>query len=347
MFCLGVDHGKQARFEGDGRDREIVERVRLRIARKVVEYLGGVAAQLLVAGKQGHIGIDACGDGVVISGAVVGVCHQLVALATHHGRNFCMGFQVDKAVNDMGTGTFEPAGLSDVGGLVKAGFEFNKGGDGFAVFCGLAQGFDDRAVAGCAVKRLFDRDNIGVARGLGQEADHHIERLVGVVQQHILGADRGKHVAVMVRDPFGNARGELRPKQIGARVDDQFGEVIDTDHPVDFDHVLRAHAQFRHHHGFQFFGGTGGMGQAHDFAAAAAFQGDFEFAHEVFGFVLDLKIAVAQHAEFEMRLELVAGKQAGNVEHQQIFERKEALAADVCGQGHETVDLGRDRQQCL
>ena len=34
------------------------------------------------------------------------------------------------------------------------------------------------------------------------------------------------------------------------------------------------------------------MGQTHDLAAAAAFQGDFEFAHKVFGFFFDLEVTV-------------------------------------------------------
>ena len=89
------------------------------------------------------------------------------------------------------------------------------------------------------------------------------------------------------------------------------------------------------------------MGQAHDLAAAAAFQGDLEFAHQVFGLFLDLKVAVTQHAEFEMRLELVARKQPRHLEHQQIFERQEPKRAFGGGQGDETVDLRRDRQQRL
>ena len=44
------------------------------------------------------------------------------------------------------------------------------------------------------------------------------------------------------------------------------------------------------------------MRKAHDLAPAATLEGDFELTHEVFRFVLDLKIAVAQHAELEMRL---------------------------------------------
>ena len=67
-----------------------------------------------------------------------------------------------------------------------------------------------------AVERLLDRQHVRVARRLLQEADHHVEGLVGVMQQHVLLPDRGEHVAVVVLHPFGHARGEGRPQQVRA-----------------------------------------------------------------------------------------------------------------------------------
>jgi hypothetical protein len=43
-----------------------------------------------------------------------------------------------------------------------------------------------------------------------------------VVQQHVLLPDRGEHVAVMVLHPFGHARGEGGPQQVGPVVEHQF-----------------------------------------------------------------------------------------------------------------------------
>ena len=42
--------------------------------------------------------------------------------------------------------------------------------------------------------------------------------------------------------------------------------------------------------------------QPHHLAPAAAFQRHLEFAHQILGLVLDLKIAVAQHAEAAVTL---------------------------------------------
>jgi len=41
---------------------------------------------------------------VVIAGAEVGIGDQFVALAAHNRADFCVGFVVEKAVNDMRAG---------------------------------------------------------------------------------------------------------------------------------------------------------------------------------------------------------------------------------------------------
>ena len=61
--------------------------------------------------------------------------------------------------------------------------------------------------------------------------------------------------------------------------------------------------------------------QAHDFAPAAAFQGDLEFADQVFGFVLDLKIAVAQDAKGAVALDGIARIKRAQMQKQHFFER--------------------------
>ena len=60
-----------------------------------------------------------------------------------------------------------------------------------------------------AVKQRLTR-----GRRLLQEADHHVEGLVGVMQQHVLLPDRREHVALVVLHPFRDARGEGRPHQV-------------------------------------------------------------------------------------------------------------------------------------
>ena len=53
---------------------------------------------------------------------------------------------------------------------------------------------------GGAVERLLDRDDIGIARRLLQELHHHVERLVGMVDDQVLLPDRGEAVAAVIAD---------------------------------------------------------------------------------------------------------------------------------------------------
>ena len=152
------------------------------------------------------------GARVVVAGAEVGVGDELARLAADHGRDLGVGLPVDEAVDHLRAGAFQAAGLADVGGLVEAGLELDERGDRLARLGRLAERGDDRAVARGAVERLLDRQHVGVERGLVQEAHHDVEGLVGVVQQHVLLADRGEDVALEVLHPLGHARGEGRPR---------------------------------------------------------------------------------------------------------------------------------------
>ena len=135
-----------------------------------------------------------------------------------------------KPVDHMRARPFQLARLADVGGLVEPRLQLHQRGDGFAVLRRLAKRLDDGAVARGAVERLFDRHHLRVARGLRQKPHHHIERLVGVVQQHVLLPDRGEHVAFMVLHPLGYTWCEAGPQQIRSVFQHQFAEVRDTDH---------------------------------------------------------------------------------------------------------------------
>src|SRR5258708_680307 len=63
-----------------------------------------------------------------------------------------------------------------------------------AVLGGPGQRGDDRVVFRRAVERLLDRQDLRVLGGLLDELDHRAERLVGVVDQDVLLADRREDV---------------------------------------------------------------------------------------------------------------------------------------------------------
>ena len=78
------------------------------------------------------------------------------------------------------------------------------------------QRVDDRRLLARAVQSLLDRDDVGVVRGLFQEGEHDVERLVRMVDDDVLGADRGEAVAVMLGDPLGQPRAVSGEFKVGA-----------------------------------------------------------------------------------------------------------------------------------
>ena len=254
-----------------------------------------------------------------------------------------MRLVLGEPVNHMRARPFQPAGLPNIGGLVKPCTQFDQGGHRLARLGGLAQSLDNRRIAGSAIQGLLDRHDIGVGGGLLQEPDHHIKGFIGVMQQHILLGDGGEHVAIMVLHPFGHTRGKRRPQQIGAGVQHQFGQIGNPDQPVHLDHFLLADGEFLHDQLFQRRRGPGRDFHPHHFAPAAAFQGGFKLADQILGLVLDLQIAIAQHPERAGAFDPVARKQPVQMQDQQFLQRQEPMA--FTGQGHKAVNLMRHWQQ--
>ncbi len=63
-------------------------------------------------------------------------------------------------------------------------------------------------------------------------------------------------------------------------------------------------------------------------AAAAALQERFEQAHQIFGFFLDLDVAVAQDAQQARALDRVPGKEPVEIQLEHMLERQEARRCD-------------------
>ena len=87
---------------------------------------------------------DARGDRVIIAGAGVDIGREIAALAPHHHRQLGVGLQFDEAIHHLYAGAFEVARPADVGFLVKARFQLDQRGDGFAGLGGLGQRAHDR-----------------------------------------------------------------------------------------------------------------------------------------------------------------------------------------------------------
>ncbi len=148
----------------------------------------------------------------------------------------------------------------------------------------------------------------------------------------------------MVLHPFGHPRGEAGPLQVAAAVQNQFAQVRHAQKALDLDHFLGVDVKLFHDDLAQPVRRAGGDLEPDNRTPPAALQRRLEFAHQILGLVLDLQIAVAQHAKGAMADVAIAGKQAGQVHHQQVFQPQEPLAAR---QRDEPGDLLGDGQQCL
>ena len=148
-----------------------------------------------------------------------------------------------------------------------------------------------------AVERLLDGDDFRIARGLAQELGDDVEGFIRVVDEDVLHADRREDVAIVLAHAFGEARLERREDEVGAAVDDQLFQLVHAHDAVDFDDIHRLGADLLDEEGLEIFGRATVDLEAHDAAAAALLQQDFEFADKVFGLFLDLDVAVADDAQ--------------------------------------------------
>src|SRR3546814_13836935 len=89
---------------------------------------------------------------------------------------------------------------SDLALLVEARPQLDQRGDRLARLGRLAQRLDDGRVLRGAIERLLDGDDRRIVGRLAQELHHHVDALVGMVDDEVLGADRREAVAAEVAD---------------------------------------------------------------------------------------------------------------------------------------------------
>ena len=164
-----LDQLEQARPQVARRDDERVVVVAAAVAGEVVEQLGDVGADVVVAREDAEVLVQPGRLGVVVAGADVAVAAQLVAVVADDQHALGVGLQPDHAVHDVDAGALELLGPVDVGGLVEAGLELDEHGDLHAALGGPDQAADDRAVAAGAVQRHLDGLHPGVVGGLVDE----------------------------------------------------------------------------------------------------------------------------------------------------------------------------------
>ena len=158
------------------------------------------SAQIVrVGGQQAEVGVQARRARVVVAGAQVRVGHEpraaaRVALAADQQRELRVRLQPEHAVDDLRAGALQPLGPVDVRLLVEARHQLDDDRDFLAAPRRLDQRFHQHRVDAGAVDGLLDRDDVGIVGRAADELDDRLERLVRMVQQDVVLADRREDV---------------------------------------------------------------------------------------------------------------------------------------------------------
>ena len=86
MVDLLLDMLEQPRLQVHRRERDLLQFLRLGIARDVVEEPRRIAAKRRIAGEEGKIGVDLGGHRMIVAGAEMHIGAHAAAFAAHHHR---------------------------------------------------------------------------------------------------------------------------------------------------------------------------------------------------------------------------------------------------------------------
>ena len=241
-----------------------------------------------------------------------------------------MRLQISEAVDDVDAMRFQALRPDDVIPLVEARFQLHEHGDLLAGFRGLDQQIDQRRVRADPVQRHLDRDDVRILHRRLQESFDRSERLIRMVNQHVLVAKLvEKHFGIFVKTPERVRREgwvlelrtmnlrELHPVAEAETVrrpqDDLFGDLEILGEDVE-------HA--RRHRGVDL--------QQRDGAVTQLLQAAVDGLQQIVGFVLlNLEVGVADHAEQMRAFHLCARKELLHVRVNDVFEEDEGLSPCV------------------
>ena len=159
----------------------------------------------------------------------------------------------------------------------------------------------------------------------------------------VLGFDRGEAIARKLPDSLGKARGIRWEFQVGAILVDQHVEVADTEQIAALSDDRVAAAQFVAQHIGQLVGHAGFQLQPDHPPAPASLDRIGEIADEVLRLLLDLDVAVAQHAEGRRAVDDIAGEEQPREAAQDRLDRD--ITRALARQPHETRHGGGDHHQ--
>ena len=240
-------------------------------------------------------------------------------------------FSAGMPVDDVDARLLHRARPLDVRALVAARLDLDQAHRLLAALGGADERGHERRVVGRAVDGHLDGEDVGVVGRLLDEAlDRGRERVVGVVDEHVAGADDAEDVDVPVVLALQARLGHRRPRRVAqlaeARQLDDLPQVGEVEQPVDdvdlalldLERLGELGAQVRAHLAVDL--------EAHDLAEAPPAQLGLDGPQQVVGLVGDVEVGVARDAEEAVVDDLHAGEERVEVGGDELLERDEGRA---------------------
>ncbi len=256
-----------------------------------------------------------------------------------------MGFPVHEAVDDLNPCPLQRACPQKILFLVEPSLELDNGRHRFAGLRCIDERPNDRRLFACAIEGLLDRHHVGIARSLFEEGHHHVEGFVGVVDDDILGANRGEAVPAIFTDAFREARRECRELEVRPVFVNQRVEIPDANEAINID----AHRLMALCHGLKKLFHRGSVAalilQADDSAAPPFLDRAPVISDQILRFFFQLDVAVPQDAEENRFFHDETGKKKVRVAP--YFGLECHVSSILAGQPDETRHGSRQNHQLL
>ncbi len=243
-----------------------------------------------------------------------------------------MRLEAEEAVDDVRPRLLEHARPDDVRLLVEAGLELDDRGHLLAALGRADERLDDGRVAARAVERLLDREHVGVVGGARDELDDAVERLVRVLEQHVLLAEDGEDVVDLAQRRHG-VRHERLVAQVArsSRVARCCIRSADVEHAAGrVDVLVGVELERLDELGQRSRRRVARDLEAHGVAALAAPQLLLDRLEQIVGLLLvDLDVEVARDAEDVEALDAHAGEDGPDVARDEVLEQDEGAGRRV------------------
>ena len=251
------------------------------------------------------------------------------AAAAHHERDLRVGLVAADAVDDVAARLLQPSRPADVRLLVEAREQLHEHRDLLAVLRRPRERADDRRVAARPVERLLDREHVGVVRGRGDERHHRVERLVGVVEDHVALVEEGEERGARRFDH--GLRLERRVAQVLERGQvDEGHQRPDVHRPPDAVDVVRRDLEPRHEEREQRLGDPVLDLEADDAAPPAVLELLLDDLQEVPpALVVEVELGVARDAEGGHVADLLPREEARELGPDHVLEQHVDEALDA------------------